>query len=410
MLNRLLRSAWNNIGTLMLALALAFAVWISAVVAEDPNQERNFPRALELEVRNQNPAMLLLGELPSPISVRLSAPSSLWDRLTSEPTAVKVYLDLEGLEAGEHTLAIQVETGLRPVRIVQITPEEVTIELETRASRELPVTLEILGAPALGFNLDEPVLEPARVAVSGPQSLVADVDVVRALLDVTDANETISQDLALQALDAQGNVLSGLTIEPTTVAITQPLLQEGGYRVVSVVVEPVGLQATGFRVTNITVTPPIVTLYSSDPQLVVDLPGFVSTLPLDISGAEADIEIRLALDLPEGVQVVGEEQNVLVRIGIAPIETSIVLNIDVEVAGLGRGLVADISPQTVGVILSGPLAVLDNLQSGDVRLLVDLTDLGKGVHLLEPQAEILPDGVQVLSITPSSIEVVISAE
>lgn len=410
MLNRLLRSTWDNIGTLLLALALAFAVWISAVVADDPNEERLFPRSMELEVRNQDPAMLLLGELPVQVSMRLSAPTSLWDRLISETSAVEIYVDLEGLGAGEHTVPIQLETSLTPVRVMQITPEEITIELEPSARRDLPVTLEILDEPALGFDLDVATLDPESVTITGPQSLVMAVDVVRAVLSVAEASEDINQDASLQALDTEGNVLSGLTIEPDIIAITQPLLQVGGYRVVSVVVEPVGLQASGFRVTSITVAPPVVTLFSSDPQLVSDLPGFVSTLPLDITGADADIQTRLALDLPEGVQVVGEEQNVAVTIGIAPIESSVVLDIDVEVVGLGAGLVAEISPQTVGVILSGPLAVLENLQPGDVRLLIDLTDLGEGTHLLEPQAEILPEDVQVLSITPSSIEVIISPE
>lgn len=410
MLNRLLRSTWNNIGTLLLALALAFAVWISAVVAEDPNEERSFPGPLELEIRNQDAAMLLLGELPAQVSLRLSAPTSLWDRLASETRAVEAYLDLEGLAAGQHTLPVQVESNLRPVRVVQIVPAEVTIELEPSASREVAITVEFLGEPALGFDLDQPLLELETASVSGAQSLVADVAQLRALLDVSEASESISQEVALQALDAEGNVLSGLTIEPAIISITQPLVQVGGYRVVSVVVEPVGLQANGFRVTNITVTPPVVTLFSSDPQLVSDLPGFVSTLPLDITEADADVAARLALDLPEGVQVVGEEQNVQVNIGIAPIETSIVLDIDVEVVGLGSALVAEISPETVGIILSGPLAVLENLQPGDVRLLVDLTELEAGSHLLEPAAEILPEDVQVLSITPSSIEVVIRAE
>jgi YbbR domain-containing protein len=314
------------------------------------------------------------------------------------------------LEYGQHTLPIEVDVNLGPVRVVSVSPETVTVELEPLAMQTFPVNLEISGEPTLGFAVDQSglTIEPEAVSVSGPQSLVAEVADVRGVINVDGARETLTGETALQAVDADGNVLSGLTIQPQVVSYTQTLVQEGGYREVAVVVETIGLQANGFRVTNITVSPPIITLFSSDPTLVLELPGFVSTLPLDINGADDDIETRLALDLPEGVIVVGEEQNVFVVIGIAPIESSIVLELPVEIIGLGNNLQAVISPEEVSVILSGPLAVLENLQPGDVRLLVDLSGLGVGTHLVEPQAEILPDGVEVLSVTPSSIEVVIT--
>ena len=93
-MRRLLRSLWENIGTLLLALALAFAVWISAVVAADPNEERNYPNTVSLEVRGQDPGTTMLGEVPGSISVRLSAPTSLWDQLSTEAGLVEAYVDV----------------------------------------------------------------------------------------------------------------------------------------------------------------------------------------------------------------------------------------------------------------------------------------------------------------------------
>ena len=59
------------------------------------------------------------------------------------------------------------------------------------------------------------------------------------------------------------------------------------------------------------------------------------------------------------------------------------------------------------VILSGPLAELEALQEDDVRFFVDLTGLEEGTHLLTPQAEILSERVQVESLIPETIEVII---
>jgi YbbR domain-containing protein len=237
---------------------------------------------------------------------------------------------------------------------------------------------------------------------------MAQVARVVATLDVGDARETVSANATLQAEDEAGAVLSGLTIEPAQVQLEQAIVQAGGYRDVAVKVETVGLPAGGFRVISISVNPPVVTLFSTETEIVAGLPGYVSTVPLDLSFAEEDIVTRLSLNLPQGVIVVGEQQNVEVIIGIAPIETSILLNVQVEVIGLGSGFEAELSPLTVSVILSGPLSTLQSLVGDDIRLFVDVTGLQPGTHLIEPQAEIVPLDVRLLSVIPGSIEVVIT--
>ena len=399
---------WSSLGTLVLSFALAFAVWVSAVVAADPSEERDFPSAIPLEVRGQPSGLILVGDVPTEILLRLSAPLSLWDRLSGEVDTVSAFIDLSSLGPGEYTVPIEIDSELRPFRVIQVTPQEVTIELAPLAVREFPIVAQVEGAPALGFQADNAIIDPAVAKVSGPADLINQVASVVAILDITDARETISTTIALQAIDDGGAILSGVIIEPERATVEQPIRQAGGYREVAVKVETMGQPATGFRVTDISVTPPIVTLFSTEPEIIAGLPGFVSTVPLDLTSVEEDIETSLALALPQGVIVIGEEQNVDVTIGIAPIETSILLSLPVETIGLASGYEAQLSPQTVSVILSGPLSILQSLSADDVRFFVDLSGLLSGTHLLEPQVEILPQDVQLLAITPSSIEVTIT--
>ena len=123
---------------------------------------------------------------------------------------------------------------------------------------------------------------------------------------------------------------------------------------------------------------------------------------------ENDLDISLGLNLPEGVSVVGEQTEVLVRVGIAAIESSLMLpNVTVEITGLSPGFRAVISPETVMVILSGPVALLDRLEITDVRVVVDLTDLGVGTYQLEPEVEYLLTDLAVESILPESVEITI---
>ncbi|HEY4717811.1 MAG TPA: CdaR family protein [Anaerolineales bacterium] len=408
MLKSFLLTLWNSLGTLLLAFAIAFAVWVSAVVAADPNEERDFPSPLTLQVKGLDPDLVLIGTLPDQVLLRLSAPVSLWDRLTSRAGTVDVFIDLTGLGPGEHSVPVQIESELRPFRVVQVIPSEVDLALETLAVAEIEITPQVEGMPALGFELDKVSLDPGVSTVSGPETLMMQVAQVVARLDVSDARETVSTTATLQAVDQAGNVLSGLTIEPAQAEIEQTIVQAGGYRDVAVKVETVGQPSPGFRVTSISVNPPIVTLFSTDTLIVANLPGYVSTLPLDLSGAKEDLVTRLSLSLPQGVIVVGEQQSVEVVIGIAPIETSILFNVEVEMIGLESGLEAELSPQNVSVILSGPLSTLQSLVGDDIHLFVDLVGLQPGTYLIEPGAEIVPEDVRLLSVIPSAIEVIIT--
>ncbi|MCL4258180.1 MAG: hypothetical protein KJZ53_06600 [Anaerolineales bacterium] len=408
MLRLLLQRLWSNIGTLSLAFLLAFAVWMSAVVAADPNEVRDYPAPLALEVRGLDPSLLLIGNPPAEVTVRLGAPSSLWQQLAAQPRPVSAYIDLTGLTEGEHTVDVEIESSLRPIRVANISPMQVQITLEPRAVRDVPITAQLQGQLALGFQLDGITLEPESATVIGPMSLMAQVAGLQAALDINQARESISTNVPLRAVDANGVVLSGLTIEPAEARLEVSILQSGGYRDVAVKVETIGQPASGFRVTDISVSPPVVTLFSADPQVVADLPGFVSTLPLDLTNLNDDLETRLLLDLPPGVIVVSEEQDVRVTIGIAPVESSLLLNLNVEVVGLASNRTATLSPESVSVIISGPLTMLQNLSPADIRLIVDVNGLALGTHLLEPEAAELPTGLQILSITPVSIEVVIA--
>jgi YbbR domain-containing protein len=271
----------------------------------------------------------------------------------------------------------------------------------------MPVSLVRRGDPAIGYKAGEPSLDPGEALISGPQSIVQRVINLQVVLDMTKANDTITRALDIQAIDSDGLVLNGLTIEPSKATIIQPVVQLGGYRNVVVKVVTTGLVSDGYRLTTISVSPAAVTVFADDPKLVDSLPGYVETSPVDLTGARDDIDTRLALNLPEGISVVGD-QTVNVVVGIAAIEGSLALNdMPIEVINLTPGLAARLSPEVLNLIVSGPLPLLDRLLSGDVRVTIDLGGISPGTYQMVPKVELALSEVRVQSVLPSSIEVIV---
>lgn len=398
----------QNYRTFLWAFALAVAVWISAVTSADPDETRPLPNPVPVQVIGQAPNLVLNSAIPKEVEVTLRAPRSVWALIETDPDAVRAILDLSGMSSGPHTVELQIQVDARPVQIVSVTPRTITFLLEPLITRNLKVDLSIAGEAAIGYQAGDASIEPAEVVVAGAQSQVQKVTRARVSINLNGIRENFDQTVPVEILDEEGQSVEGVTVSPEGVRVTLPVSQQGGYRDVAVKVTIVGRVASGYRLTDLSVFPPVVTVFSTDPQLVNNLPGVVETLPLDLKNAQEDINTRLGFNLPEGITIIGD-QTVLVRAGVSPIESSLTLAGErVDITGLGSGLNAQVSPASVDVILSGPLSLLDTLTRESVRATVDLTGLGPGTHQVTPRVEVLIANIVVESILPNTIEVVIT--
>jgi YbbR domain-containing protein len=76
--------------------------------------------------------------------------------------------------------------------------------------------------------------------------------------------------------------------------------------------------------------------------------------------------------------------------------------------GLKRGQTATISPDSVEVILSGPLPSLQNLAADDVQVIVDVAGLAAGVHQLKPRVPVVSGALRVQNIVPDTVQITLT--
>jgi YbbR domain-containing protein len=397
----------RNLSTLLLAFLLAVVVWFSAVLSTDPNVEAVYPRALDLQVLGQDPGFMQVEKIPLTVRLTLNAPQSIWNELNANQDALRVWIDLSGLGEGKHVVPIKTQIQrYSPVQVVKIEPAEIEVTLEQRVARTFTIQTNISGDPSLGYRKGVVQIDPTVVTVSGPRTLADRVVSVQVDLDVTGANDTVSKAITVQPVDQNGVLVPGLNVTPPTVQVTQAVSLLGGYRNVVVKVVTTGQVADGYWLTNVSVSPPNVTVFSTDPTQVNLLPGFVETNPLDLIDLRDDVDIRATLNLPAGVSLAGEE-SVLVRLSIAALEGSLPITLPLEVVGLTPEYRASLSPEKVDLLLTGPLPLLNNLTPGGIRVSVSLSGLEPGIHQVTPVVDLLPGQVSVASILPESVEVTI---
>ncbi len=175
----------------------------------------------------------------------------------------------------------------------------------------------------------------------------------------------------------------------------------GNYRTVPVVIKRTGNPADGYAVTGVQIAPPTITIQGSAP--VLSDVNYVSTEPVDISGAKTTITQVIPLDLPPGVSSTTFSA-VTVSIYIAPVVGQVSANVPVTVKNLGANLTTSATPLVVKVTLKGPLSRLNKL---DIEPVVDVSGLGPGQYSLPVQVSAPPDVTVV--VEPVDVTITLTA-
>lgn len=400
----MLRWLVGNLWNILLAIILAVVVWVVAVNEANPNREDSFQN-VEIAFVNQPPDTIVYDASVSAVNVTLSAPEATWAGLNSRIISATVDLSVPDSEVYTVDVRIVPESLRRLVQVVRVEPATINVKVEPRSAVEMPVEVNLIGEPAQTYRLGRVVTQPATVTLSGPASWAGQVARVSGDVSIQGMSQPLSQTLALKPLDADGRVVPNVQLDPDRTRVTADIEQIAGFRDLTVKVELTGTQASGYRLAGVEVSPLSVTVVGSS-SVIAALEGFAQTQPVDIEGAQADFEKDAALDLPPNVALF-RQQTVRVRVKIEPILGSLRVPVQPITIGLQIGLVARVSPEVVDVILEGALPALDSIDlESDVRVILDLTDLGIGTHQIEVQVE-TPEGIVVQSILPSTVQVTI---
>lgn len=160
----------EDLGLKLLALGITLVIWFAVTSENKPITIRaavqlNFVRPANLEIGN---------DPPRTVDAILNGSRQKLDSLTLLDLVATV--DLQDSKAGERVVrltpqrvAIELPEG---VRIESFQPSTISVRLEPRVERQLPVEVRIDGTPAEGTEVYGTTATPSTVKIQGPASHV----------------------------------------------------------------------------------------------------------------------------------------------------------------------------------------------------------------------------------------------
>lgn len=385
---------------LAISIVLAMFIWGFIVWETNPEVTREFA-AVAVTPENVPADMLIVGSVPT-VTVTLKGPQDIMRTVVaSDVTASIDFSDVTSPGIDDYDVEAQTPSG---VREVIIEPSTIEVELDLIVTRTFPTTLrEDSPRPASVSAIDA---STQIASVQGPQALVDQVDAVELVIDLGDQRESFTEEVPLVPVSETGNRVDGVVVSPSEVEFSvtfESTVKDVPVTVVCACI--VDDQLEQIVLNNAAAIPS--TIQISGPSSALESVSEARTVAIDISeldesGWILDVEID-SRAIPETVNYSDQTVDVWVQVNPERVEIS---DIPIKVLGLEPGLEAELSADSVTIIVTNSDEDFEEPGSLDLSAVVDLTDLSTGSYTVDV-AVVVPPDVTYDQVFPRTVDVVL---
>lgn len=385
MKNRIMKNLWLK----LLALVVAFIVWLVIINITDPTISRQFT-GIPVDILNENVItsanQVYEVESGKTVDVTVKGKRSFIEELEEEDFYASA--DLSKLST-VNTAGIQVKLLNKTTKDnfeLDWNNEVLRVSLEKRDSRQFKIQITTEGDLAESYVLGEIVTQPNMIDISGGASKVKRVASVGAMLHLNGQSQDFEADVTPILYDDDKDVIDGSNVTFSKDKI-RVKIQVVPTKKIPVFVDVKGTPAEGYRHIQTDFKPESVMVSGAK----ADLDKLKSiTIPVDISDAKKDVEQEVDLTKyiqPSGCKLEDEFNAVSIRCVIEKNgkRTFSFVNTDINVKNLPKDLNFSYidENQRHTIHISGSEEDLQGITLTSLGAAIDVEGLGAGRHRVE---------------------------
>ena len=385
---------WLNKPWVIRVISLFLAILTFLVISFDNQDTRSadvgsfdsiFNNSRESETLEDVPVNIVIDDekyvvsgVPEVVTMSLAGTVSVVQSTVTQRN-FDVYVDLEGLSPGTHTVPIK-HDGVSSRIDVSFEPENIEVTIEERGSGTYDVAVDYSNLDQMpeGFEIASATVTPQQVEITSAQSVIDRISSVKAFVDVEGIKESMTlTDVPVRIYDNEGNQMNA-RIEPGTVTVDLEVINPN--KEVPIDVTTSGELPDGVRLIETSVEAENVTVYAPSSQLE-DIEQ-VETEPIDLSEITETTTLEVALLVPDNVTSLSRE-TIDVTVEVEEETETTLENIDITIDNVTDGLNATfVSPESgqIAVTFSGFPSDLEAMNVDQLDLVVNANNLDEGEY------------------------------
>lgn len=303
----------NNTVLKIVSVVVAIFLWLQVQQSSTASLNKTVGPVTITWTSPPNTRLNVMSIQPSVASIQIKGSPRAMSNVSAHN--VTAWVNLSRLtRPGTYTL--RVVASVPPgTSLVNVSPSEVIVHVDTIGTRKMSVDLKPQGTPKSSDEVASLSSSSTTAVVSGPSVYLDQVRKLVGEVPVAGKGSTVSTQVLLLPLNADGHLVPHLEVSPPSVTATAVIKPRPPQKTVSVVAKLLGHPATGYVVKNIRVSPLQVDITASHKSALSSI-NTVNTVPIDITGLKRGISESIPLSLPSGISTLGSpDVTVSVTIG-----------------------------------------------------------------------------------------------
>lgn len=277
----------------LLSLVIGASLWYF-VVGED---QVEIAVTIPIELHNLPADLVIANQYKKDLDVTVRGPRRLIQEIRQQNTSRPV--DLSKARPG--SMVIQnTSTSIRfprGIAVQRLQPASITLLVDRLVAKEFPITAITRGKPATGYALEEVVLNPAKIKVTGPQAYLGQETTLKTHQITLDGLTRSSQFQVHLNLSDPLVELIGDTVVQANVVIRETMVRR--------TVPGIPINARGYGQEGMRIMPPTVSVEADIPELVVQETPEPAMLFRAVLSGELNLETGELVVMVNGISLPG---------------------------------------------------------------------------------------------------------
>ena len=402
----------NNLGLKILALLVSVGLWIIAININDPVSENTYTVNVSLQnagVLSSAGKYFEVKDNSDRIKVVVRGTRTALSQFNQADIVATA--DLSKITE-DNLVPIDLSTTKQSDKIEGIRSDSqyVKLALEDVRRLQMPIEVKVLNDPQDGYILGSTQTSQNVVIISGPESIINQVESAAVEIDVSGATTDVKISLPIHLYSEEDDIIdtSKVNMSVQEISTTASILQKA---VVPLIAIPQGTPTQGYVLNGIIEGLPTEITIAGKSNIVSKIPYIDISESLDVNDIYQDTSYEININdyLPDGVSLVGTVGNngiLDISVGVdKESEKTIVLDPEaIQVIGVPEGFSATVSDleNDVEVPVSGLKSLLDAVDESKLVPIINVDKylsnnemtIEKG-HLDIPLDITLPENVRL---------------